>query len=225
MKTLLFDIETSANLAYVWGKYEQNVIEYKEEWRLLSVAWKWLDNPRIYALNAPQNDKKLVKVLWELFDEADVIIGHNSDQFDIRKTNARFAYYNLPPPSPYKTVDTKKAAKRYFNFNSNKLDDLGEYLKLGRKVKHEGFSLWLGCLANNPLSWKRMIRYNKQDVVLLEKIYLRLRPYMTNHPKIYGKTKCPHCGSNNVIYRGMSTSPKPKQRISCKDCGIWGTIK
>jgi DNA polymerase elongation subunit (family B)/DNA-directed RNA polymerase subunit RPC12/RpoP len=222
-RTLLYDIETSPNTSYTWGKWEQNVIEFKDEWRLLSVSWKWLDEKKVYAMTAPHNDKKLIQTLWKLFDEADVIIGHNSDQFDNRKVTARFAFYDLKPPSPYKTVDTKKVAKRYFNFNSNKLDDLGEYLKLGRKVKHEGFSLWLGCMANNPLSWKRMIRYNKQDVILLEKIYLRLRPYMTNHPKTYGKAKCASCGSDNVIYRGMSSSVKPKQRISCKDCGIWST--
>src|ERR1700719_3656227 len=89
-----------------------------------------------------EDDKALVTDLWTIFDQADIQIGHNADKFDIKKSNARFLMHKLNPPSPYKTVDTLKIARRAFKLDSNKLDDLGYYLGLGRKLPHTGFHLW-----------------------------------------------------------------------------------
>ena len=133
-RILLYDIETSPNLAWVWGKYEQNVIEYDREWHMLCFAYKWLGDRTTHVLSLPdfktykrdpEDDKELVAALYALFDEADVVIAHNGDSFDQKKAHARFVYHNMTPPAPYKQIDTKKVAKRYFNFDSNKLDDLG----------------------------------------------------------------------------------------------------
>lgn len=232
-KILLFDLETAPNLGWVWGKYEQDVIAYEKESYLLCFAAKWLGGKTFahalpdYARYSqdPENDRKLVEDLWKLFDEADIIIAHNGDQFDIKKANARFLYHKLPPPSPYKTLDTKKIAKSVAMFNSNKLDDLGEHLGEGRKIKTD-FSLWKGCMNGDPNSWKKMIRYNKQDVILLEKIYLRLRPFTKNHPNIgayVGAMVCPRCGSTHLQSRGYSVSLHGRfNRFQCQTCGGWG---
>jgi DNA polymerase elongation subunit (family B) len=172
-----------------------------------------------------EDDKYLVKELWKLFDEADIIIAHNGDRFDIRKTNARFAYYNLPPPSPYKTVDTLKVAKRYFNFTSNKLDSLGDYLGYGRKMAHTGFTLWKGCMTGDPKAWKTMVAYNKRDVVLLEQIYKHFLPWITNHPNtavMSNRDGCPNCASQNLIKQGFGfTKTGKRQQFQCKDCKAW----
>lgn len=228
-KILIYDIETSPNLAYVWGKYEQDVIEYAKEWQILSVAWKWLGDKgtHVTTLNdsAVRDDKELCAKLWELFNEADVVVAHNGDRFDQKKVRARFLFWRLPPPKPFVSVDTCKVAKKYFKFNSNKLDDLGEHLKMGRKYKHPGFSMWRGCMAGDPASWKKMARYNKQDVVLLEKIYLCMRPWMDNHPSVAlleGHKGCPSCGSKDCIKKGLrATHSTIKQQWVCKDCNSW----
>lgn len=230
-KILLFDIETMANQAYVWGKWEQDVIEYKQHWYMLTFAWKWLGEKKTYGLSlkdfkgykkGSDDDFHLVKALWKLFDEADIIIAHNGNSFDIKKTNARFIKHKLPPPSPYKTIDTKLVAKKYFKFDSNKLDDLGSYFNIGRKLSHEGFKLWLGCEANDPKSWKKMLDYNIQDVILLEKVYLAMLPYMNNHPSIAlfkgERLACPNCGSKRVQKRGVKYG---KQYWWCRDCDSW----
>ncbi|MCK5624953.1 ribonuclease H-like domain-containing protein [Candidatus Pacearchaeota archaeon] len=232
-KILIFDIETSPNLGYIWGKYEQNVIDFKDEWYMLCFAAKWLNNKKIitsklsdYKLykKDKQNDLEVIKELWKLLDEADVVIAHNGDQFDIKKSNARFIYHGLNSPSSYKSIDTKKVAKRYFNFNSNKLDDLGKYLNVGRKIKHEGFDLWLGCMNGDKKSWNKMIQYNKQDVLLLERVYKRFLGWIINHPN-YGlyqgeQFACPNCGSKNLIRRGFAyTKINTYQRWICKNCG------
>lgn len=233
MKILLFDIETMANLGYIWGKYEQNVIDFEREWFILCFAYKWYGQKKTTAVALPdfqeysinkENDIEVVKVLWKLFDEADVIMTHNGDAFDIKKVNARFAYHGMTPPSPYKTIDTKKVAKRYFNFNSNKLDDLGRYLGVGRKLVHTGWDLWKRCYDGDMKAWSKMIAYNKQDVILMENVYNIFKPYIANHPsyQAYKKESCPNCGSHHSTSRGYEKRVTCEvQRLHCEDCGKW----
>ncbi len=233
---LCIDIETSPLRGYTWGKYEQNVIEFDKYWAILAFSAKWIGGKHItkglpsYSgyHKGSEDDKKLVKEIWNLLDKADVAIAHNGDQFDFRKINARFSYYGMPPPSPYKTVDTKKIAKRYFAFDSNKLDDLGEFLGLGRKVRHEGFEMWKGCMAGDPVSWNHMLKYNRQDVALLERIYLHLRPYASQHPNMglfVNHTVCPKCQSKELEPRGWAFNKTTKyRRLRCKACGGWSRV-
>lgn len=235
-KILLFDIETSPNLSYVWGKWEQNILSVKEDWYMISFAWKWLSEKKTQVLSLPDykdvykknktEDTNLVYDLWKLFDEADIIIAHNGNSFDIKKANALFVKHGFPPPSPYKTIDTKLVAKKYFRFDSNSLNDLGQYLRIGEKLKTGGFDLWLGCIAGDKKAWKTMCDYNKQDVVLLEKVYLKMLPYMTNHPNLAlmrGEVSaCPNCASKNVSKEGFNyTRSGKQQQWSCKDCRSW----
>lgn len=233
-KILLIDLETMANLSWVWGKYEQNVIAYEKEWYMLSFAYKWLGESKVSVKSLPDyrgynraknDDRALVKDLWELFDQADIIIAHNGNSFDIKKSNAKFIEHGLTPPSPYKVIDTKTVAKKYFKFNSNKLDDLGNILGLGRKIDTGGFDLWLGCASGDKKSWDKMCKYNKQDVLLLEKVYLRLRNWIINHPRTSDSPineKCPNCGSNHLQKRGFTLNKTTKlQRWQCQSCSSW----
>lgn len=236
-KILLFDIETMANLAWVWGKYEQNVIEYDKEWYILCFAYKWLDEKKTHAVGLTdfknykknrEDDKAIVQALWDLFDEADVIIAHNGDAFDIKMVNARFLYHGFPPPSPFKSLDTKKIMKTVARANSNKLDDLGNYFGLGRKIDTGGFELWLGCRNNDASAWKKMLAYNKQDVILLEKVYLKLRPWIKNHPNmnVYFENRigCPNCGKTHMTKsKRRPTKMGLKQQYQCQDCGAYAT--
>jgi len=234
VKILFLDIETSPNLGYIWEKYEQDVLAYTEEWFMLSFAVKWLGSKKTEVYSLPDfkmykkdqhNDKELITKLHGFLEQADVVVAHNGDQFDVRKSNARFIFHKLPPPKPYKTIDTKKVAKRAFFFNSNKLDDLGAYFKVGRKVKHSGFQLWIGCLHGDAKAWREMTKYNKQDVILLEKIYLRMLPWVYRHPNYNQDSDhdvCPKCGSDKFIRRGYaSTQTKRYRQYVCRDCKAW----
>src|SRR3990167_2337131 len=120
-KILLYDIENSPSLGWVWQKWETNVIDFDKEWYMLSFAFKWLGDKSVKSYALPDfkgynkdktNDRQLVEKLHELISEADMIVHHNGDRHDIRKSNARFLYHGLTPPPPYKTIDTKKVAKR-----------------------------------------------------------------------------------------------------------------
>jgi len=223
LNMLFLDIETSPLVSYTWGRWEQNVIDVKEHSYLLSFAWKWNDGPVKVATIKGKDDKSLVLAVWALLDEADVVVAHNGDAFDLPKITARFSYYKLSPPAPYKTIDTKKIAKRYFAFDSNSADNLGEFLGVGRKMHHEGFPLWLKCMARDEVALKKMAAYNKQDVVLLHKIYQRLLPYAKSHTNISVENSCPKCGSSHIQSRGTErTAHSEYPRFQCQDCGGWG---
>lgn len=232
-KILFLDIETCPSLGYVWGKWQQDVIDFARDWYILSYAAKWIDEKTVHTqtlIDYPdfkkdmENDKNLVADLWKLLDEAEIVIAHNGDKFDIPKINTRFISHKMAPPSPYRTVDTLKIARRRFKFDSNKLDELGRYLGLGRKLPHTGFHLWKGCMVGDSESWRIMRKYNRRDVILLEKIYLRLRAWDNSHPKVCPTVpdSCPKCGSQEAQRRGLSyTAFRQKQRYRCKKCFGW----
>jgi hypothetical protein len=228
-KILLVDLETFPNVGYTWGKWEQNVIKFVKEWELAAFAYKWLDEKSIAChTRQDHSEKKLVGKLRDVLDEADIVIAHNGDAFDIKKSKAKFIQFGFSPPSLFRTVDTKKIAKSQFSFNSNSLNDLGETLGLGKKVDTGGFDLWLRCMANEPAAWAKMAKYNKQDVALLEKVYLKFRSWMPNHPSVAllagNKKGCPTCGSSNVQARGFGVNAKSTyQKYQCMDCGHWHT--
>jgi hypothetical protein len=200
---------------------------------MLSFAYKWLGESKIHTRALPdypryrsnlENDRRLCRDLWGLFNEADIIVGHNADRFDIRKSNARFLAYGFKPPSPYRTVDTLKIARSKFKFDSNRLDDLGRHLRLGKKLPTTGSHLWLGCMTGDRKAWRRMRAYNARDVELLEAVYLKLRPWTTNHPNLSYFSRqpdnCPVCESSDTTKSGYAYSRCSKrQRQECRDCG------
>ena len=123
------------------------------------------------------------------------------------------------------SVDTKKLAKSRFAFNSNTLGDLGRYLGVGGKLKHAGFGMWLGCMGGDAKAWRMMRLYNRQDVLLLERVYEKLKPYAINHPSLSAISErdgCPICGSGNVIRKGIRANASGiRQQMKCKCCGGW----
>jgi len=234
VKVLLYDIETSPHIGYTWNKYETDVLEFIKEKQVISFAWKWLGEKRVQCLSLPMfptykkdrdNNRDLIVELHKLISEADITVGHNVCAFDDKVSNAEFILHGLTPPPPHKTIDTLRVARKLFKFSSNKLGDLGQRLGLGKKVSTGGFSLWLGCLHGDPKSWALMEKYNKGDVDLLEKVYHKLKPWMTNHPDMNIADRhvgCPACRGINIIRRGWMYSTHGKSpRFQCRDCGKW----
>ena len=119
-----------------------------------------------------------------------------------------------------------KVARKHFFFNSNKLTYLCEILGIGKKIKTGGIDLWTSCMNGDMKAWAKMKKYNKHDVVITEKLYLLLRPWVTNHPNralMDGKERaCPTCSSSKVIKNGFIYSRVGiYQKWICKNCGAW----
>jgi predicted RNA-binding Zn-ribbon protein involved in translation (DUF1610 family) len=229
MRILIYDIETSPSTVYTWGHrmYDEQVIKVVKDWELLSVAYKWLGDDKVKCITRQneKTDKKLATALWGLLNEADIVVAHNGIRFDNKKSFARFIKHGMTPPSPFKTIDTKVVCKNRFGFTSNRLDDVAKFLKLGEKFKHnEGFELWENVMLHEPSAWRTMVKYNKQDVEILERVYLRLRPYITSHPVAHlDKAKnCPSCGSTEFARHGYRRDlAGTYRRVSCMGCGAW----
>lgn len=230
MRTLLLDIETTPNLAHVWGLWNQNVSlnQLRQSTELLSFAAKWLGEPaKTTVFRSSFHDGRMVMVeaAHELLDQADAVMTYNGKRFDIPHLNREFLEFGCLPPSPYRQIDLCEVAKRQFRFPSNKLQYVSTQLGLRGKVGHEGHELWVKCMAGDPAAWKRMERYNKQDVILLEHLYRKLQPWIPGHPShaaLEGAHVCPRCGSGQLQKRGTAlTLQSSYQRYQCKNCGGW----
>lgn len=234
-KTLILDIETSTNLAHVWGFYEQNVIEIERHWVILSYSYQWYPAQKITTVCLPDfkgykkdklNDEKLVNSLWKLMNEADIVVGQNIKKFDIKKINSRFLVHHLGPPKPYDVVDTLTILRANFGFSSNKLDDIMKQLGYGGKVAHHGKHTWLGAMNGDKKSWDEFRQYNPRDVQLTRWLYERIRGFAKNsqHPNLNLYTDgvaCPFCQGHLQKQGTRRVLSGYYQQFQCIDCGKW----
>lgn len=234
-RVLLYDLEITPILGWTYDLWDARVVKVERQPYLMCAGYKWLGDAKTkcvaqidfpnYADN-PHSDYQVAAWLRDLMDEADVVVAHNARKFDNRIATARFLDNGLEPPSPYKTVDTLTVARRYFRFGSNSLNDLCERFGIGTKTEQTHGKLWRDCVDGDPKAWKLMKRYCKQDVDLLEALYLKLLPYISNHPNVAlmaGKEDgCPKCGSDKLQYRGYcNTGVSQFRRVQCQQCGGW----
>jgi hypothetical protein len=235
-KILVFDIETAPMEVLTWGIWDQNVplSRIRKDWSVLAWAAKWLgDDPEstVYEDTFKQkdmrDDRKVLKNIWKMLDEADYVLGHNSDAFDIKKLNARFIQHGMQPPSSYKRFDTKKLAKRHFAFTSNKLEYITDKLCTKyKKLKHSKFpgnALWDEFLKGNSEAQKEMEIYNKYDVLSLEEAFLKILPWESaNLFEHYYESEIDICTCGSIDFKknGFAYTQASKfQRYTCKNCG------
>lgn len=232
----MFDIETAPKMAYVWRFFKENISpkQVKEHGHIMSFAAKWLGEGEVfYEENRKDNDKLIVEKMCHLLDEADMVIAHNGERFDMKQVRARAVVHGLKPPSPVKVIDTLLIAKREFSFPSNSLEYLTTVMnckiKKGGHKKFPGFELWLACLRGVEEAWVELKEYNIDDVLALEELYYKFRPYDTKHPNlaVYEPASeapiCPKCGGTHVQWRGYAyTSVGKYPRFQCTSCGGWG---
>lgn len=229
MKLLLLDIETAPNVAHVWGLFKQNIAISQLIDSSYVMCWsaKWLGEPEIFFDSVRKSGaKRMLKRIHALLTEADAVIHYNGARFDIPTLNKEFLLQGMSPPASYQQIDLLRTARKQFRFPSNKLDYVAKSLKLGEKTKHSGHDLWVRCLAGQQEAWDQMEEYNKNDVVLLESVYFKLLPWISNHPNtalIDGTDACPNCGGQHTMKkRGFAFTGAGKyQRYQCNSCGSW----
>ena len=233
-KILILDIETAPLKAFVWGIWNVNVQlgQIETDWFCLTWAAKWLFEDKVYsgcvtpkeAVN--QDDKRMIKGIWELVNQADLVIAHNGERFDMPKLNTRFLIHGFNPPLPYQQIDTLKHIRRNFGFTSNKLDYVNQLLNLERK-KETSFELWRNCYNGDKQALDQMLDYNVQDVRILEETYLRIRPWIKPHPNMglfildEQQSRCPTCGSADLKEQGKhyNTTANTYELVRCSNCG------
>ncbi len=228
MKVLYFDLETSPSMAWVWSTGKQYIShdQILEPTRIICIGYKWEGNQHVECLTWDKklNDKSMLEEFSKVLDQADVAVGHNGKGFDIKHINARLAYHSLPPSSVVSLSDSLLLSRKKFKLASHSLAYLCKYFKVGKKMSTGGIDLWLKVwLEKDEKALKKMVSYCKNDVKILEQIYLRLKPYLdTKHSlaaSIEDRGACPSCGGK--LYKKdikLVTQLKKVQRYKCSLC-------
>lgn len=235
-KRLYLDLETSYNIVSSWNVgYDININPDNiiKERAVICICYKWDGEDEVKELHWDNgDDKKMLQEFAKIINSADEVIAHNGDNFDIKWMRTRCIYHNIDVYYDYNSIDTLKLSRKGFRFNSNKLDYLGQFLGLGKKMDTGGLKLWDDIiLRGNKESLKKMIEYCKQDVLLLEKIFNKLNPYVKSKTHIGvveggSKCSCPNCGSTKLQKRGFMVSAlgARKQRLQCQKCGKYFSL-
>ena len=233
MRKLFLDIETAPNKGSFWGLFKQNIsIEMIDE-PGYTLCWsaKWDDEKHVMFMSLNDGKREMLEGIHALLCAADAVVHYNGTNFDIPILNKDFLDSDMLPPDPYRQIDLLLTVRKNFRLTSNKLDFVGNFLGIGGKLPHKGMSLWSGCMSGNAADWNKMERYNKQDVVLLPKLYKKLLPWIKNHPNVAlfddivdkdGKPvkACTNCGSIHIAKNGMEhLNTQSYQRYKCMDCG------
>lgn len=237
-KVILYDIETLPLLTATFSLYpdsigHDNIIS---DWSIINICWKELQKPTIYSTSIlddkeafekdVNNDLVVIKKIRDVFEDADIIIGHNSKRYDTKRLNTRLIYWGLEPlPSGLHQVDTLQEIKKIAAFSSNRLDYLGKFL-LGEGKTETSKGLWLRVLKGDRKAVKEMVDYCKKDVQLLEDLYLKILPYTKSHPHLGamdGNDKnytCPKCGGEEFMSKAIryTTTGVKKVQKQCKAC-------
>lgn len=242
-KILLWDIESLPLTTATFTLFPERIghDNILTDCSLICAAWKELGKKTIYSssiLDNPKafkqdvnNDLVVIKKLRDVMEDVDILIGHNSKKFDTKKLNARLIFYGLDPlPSGIIQLDTLSEVRKIANFTSNRLDYLGKHL-LGSGKLETSKGLWLRVLKGEKKAVEEMLVYNKQDVKVLEDVYLKLRPYIKNHPNVgvlHGEDRedcCPACGSTELdkIRTRFTAAGVKKQQKQCTQCHAYST--
>lgn len=228
-KILSIDIETRPALVYTWGVYDVTIgyEQIVEPGRIICFAAKWVgekDKKTVFYSEWTHTRHEMLTAARDLLNEADAVLTFNGIKFDLPKLNGEFVLAGLTPAGPVTHIDVLKTVRK-FGLIMNKLAFVGPLLGVGEKLKHEGFSLWVKVMSGDKRAQDKMRKYNIQDVVLLEKLYNRIKPFIVDHPHLGDeKGACGSCGSDHLQSRGFRRSKFFKiQRLQCVSCGSWST--
>lgn len=230
IKRLFFDIETSPMIAYTWRvgwKINLNTDNIIEDWRIICISYKWEGDDKVHTLKWDKNkcDKKLLTKFIKIANQADEIIAHNGDRFDIKKIRTRCIFHRIPMFPKYRSLDTLKKARGNFSFNSNRLDYIAKFLGVGAKLEHEGFQMWVKCMQGDKQALKDMIKYCEMDIIVLEDVYNELKDYVkhnTHSAVINGgyKHECPNCSNEDatLLKNNVTATGTIKRLMECDAC-------
>jgi len=231
-KRLFLDIETAPNLGLFWRAGRDLTIDYGnivKERAIICACWSWSGRYPIHSetWNKSQNDRRVVEALAKAVNDADEVVTHNGNRFDLKWLRGRCLYYSIPLVPNIVSIDTCQLARKYFDLNSYRLDYVGQYLGVGRKIETGGFDLWKQVvMRNDRKALDKMVRYNANDVRLLEDVYNKMQKYFPNRTLFSGTVReCPECkGKMTVSKRRVSAAGRKTVQMCCGDCGKFHTI-
>jgi hypothetical protein len=223
-KILVIDIEWAPALAYVWRMWDENISpdQLIDHGGMLCFCAHWHGSKEFMFYSQWEDGRDgMAAAALALLSEADAVVTYNGDKYDLPKITGEIVLAGLSPPPKVASIDLLKVVKK-FGFNMNRMAYIAPLLRLGGKVKHEGFNLWKDVMAGDVKAQKKMTKYCIQDVKLTVKMYDRLLPFIHNHPRLRPGDSCPNCGSTKTQKRGSRFTRHFRiQRNQCQSCGSW----
>lgn len=227
-RLLVVDIETRPMLVYSWGMFNQNFSPAQViDWGgVLCFAAKWdgEDDMMFFAEWGRGGKDRMIRAAHRLLDEADGVVGWNSQRFDTRWFNNEFQRARLRKPTPYKNIDLMKSQKSNSFMYSNKLESRRRWLGKDGKVETGGFNLWRQCMDGDRKARKLMEQYNREDVQITQEEFDEMRAggWVKNLPNlsIHGGQCCPNCGSERLqAHKPHEAQTRCYALWVCQDCG------
>lgn len=233
LKILLLDLELTYAVYYAYPSKREQYLSASciiHNQFCVCAAWKWHDEVSTYVIKITDDKRRfkanfrddyiIAKKLHDIMEEADVIVAHNGDNFDIKHANALFIKHGLGPIPKRKSIDTLKVAKKYFAFPGNSLDQLSKrFGKAGKNKKPNWFKMTEGDAKEINIAAK----YCKNDVIELENIFVEMKPYIDNFPRLVNTARpdtCECCGSKRIQSRGKQfLNNKLVSVFRCIECG------
>jgi hypothetical protein len=224
-RVLTLDIETLPGSALFFSRK----VDYIGVHNILSsprmgcFAAKWLGAAKVeFAGEFHDGREQMLGLMWDLLNEADMVVSWNGDSFDLPWIRGELATAGYSPPSAFQSIDLIKTA-RSFRLVSNRLDDVAKVYGVGRKMETGGIDLWKGCLAGDRKAWDKMRRYNRGDVLITERLLTALGPWVKGMPHRGQWTRdrecCPSCGGTDLTLVGISYSKTLEYpKLRCDTC-------
>jgi len=238
MKILIYDLETRPTEAFVWQAWKQNIHAGAviQQGHVICWAAKWLGDTHSQTMFGAEwldvAGQDFIEDLHDLMESADAVITYNGNKFDEPVLRTEFARRGLAPAAPHKSIDLYQTVSSQFRLLHKSMDAVAEFLNLKGKQSTGGFQLWVDVVNQCPKAQKKMMKYNIQDIRVLEQIYYRLLPWIKNHPSIGFFTEdgdphsCPNCESTDLQRRGTHrTKVSTFQRFQCNECGSWSRAR
>lgn len=223
-RILVLDLEWAPALAYVWRFWDENISpdQLIDHGGMLCFCAHWHGEKEYMFWSQWEHGREgMAKAALELLEQADAVVTFNGDKYDLPKINGEILLAGLPPPPKVASIDLLKAVKK-FGFNMNRLAYIGPLLKVGGKTKHQGFLLWKDVLAGDEKARAKMTKYCIQDVRMTDRLYKKIRPFITTHPQLRDGEECPACTSSKTQKRGSRVTRFFRiQRNQCQSCGHW----
>lgn len=219
-KILLWDIETDGIMAD----------------RVICIGFKWYGQKRVHLLKAEDyerdglwDDSGLIAAFSKVFAEADYHATWYGARFDLPVVNARIIAGGLLPLPPIPHLDLWRTARYQFKTGGgNRLAKWQDFLGLPDEKTIVKPSIWIKARYGHQPSLEYIYQHCKKDVLVLEGVFERLRPWVRDEPQRRmfrpetHREACPKCGSLHTKRQGYKlTRTRRYQQWQCQSCGTW----
>ena len=197
------------------------------EWpRTICAAWRWYGKNTVHFAAEWEigGYDGFMRAVWDVFDTADLVIGHNMTGFDSKHLLGGWAEMGLPAPAPYKIIDTLKIARSVFAYESRTLDALNKRLGVDAKTDKYDVATARAAVDGDKPAQAKLTEYNRGDIIASEALFDRLRPYATGIPHLGmwsdDELACPSCGHTmTATGRTVHANVQRYEHLACPNCG------